>query len=177
MGRTSRMAGFYKLTPAERQHILADWAELSPAEVTALEEGLSLAQADKMVENVIGTYALPMGIATNFVVNGRDVLVPMVVEEPSVVAGASFAARLVRTGGGFHAETTESLMIGQIQVVELTDIEGAGRKVEKEKQRLLDLANGVDPVIVSLHGGAREVEVRTVRDSPARSDAGHTSDL
>ncbi len=75
-----------------------------------------------MVENVVGTYALPLGIATNFVVNGRDVLVPMVIEEPSVVAGASFAARLARAGGGFHAETTEPLMIGQMQVLDVADL-------------------------------------------------------
>jgi hydroxymethylglutaryl-CoA reductase len=165
MGRSSRISGFYKLSPSERQHVLADWASLSPAQIAALEGALELSQADKMVENVVGTYALPLGIATNFVVNGRDVLVPMVIEEPSVVAGASFAARLARAGGGFHAESGESLMIGQIQVLELADVETAGRKVLSQKQRLLDLANSTDPVIVSLHGGARDVEVRTLRAS------------
>ena len=166
MGRSSRISGFYKLSPSERQRVLADWASLSPAQVASLEGALELSQADKMVENVVGTYALPLGIATNFVVNGRDVLVPMVIEEPSVVAGASYAARLARAGGGFHAESGESLMIGQIQVLELADVEAAGRKVQSQKQRLLDLANSTDPVIVSLHGGARDVEVRTLRDSP-----------
>src|SRR5450759_2901622 len=157
MGRSSRISGFYKLSPSERQRVLADWASLSPAQVVSLEGALELSQADKMVENVVGTYALPLGIATNFVVNGRDVLVPMVIEEPSVVAGASYAARLARAGGGFHAESGESLMIGQIQVLELADVEAAGRKVQSQKQRLLDLANSTDPVIVSLHGGARDV--------------------
>ena len=87
MGRSSRMSGFYKLSPSERQYVLADWAALSPDQIAALEGALALPQADKMVENVVGSYALPLGIATNFVVNGRDVLVPMVIEEPSVVAG------------------------------------------------------------------------------------------
>jgi hydroxymethylglutaryl-CoA reductase len=166
MGRSSRIIGFYKLSPSERQRVLADWASLSPAQVASLDGALELSQADKMVENVVGTYALPLGIATNFVVNGRDVLVPMVIEEPSVVAGASYAARLARAGGGFHAESGESLMIGQIQVLELADVEAAGRKVQGQKQRLLDLANSTDPVIVSLHGGAKDVEVHTLHDSP-----------
>src|SRR5450759_2806887 len=91
MGRSSRISGFYKLSPSERQRVLADWASLSPAQVASLEGALELSQADKMVENVVGTYALPLGIATNFVVNSRDVLVPMVIEEPSVVAGASLS--------------------------------------------------------------------------------------
>jgi hydroxymethylglutaryl-CoA reductase len=166
MGRTSRLSGFYKLAPAARQRLLAEWAELSPTQMDALENGLGLAQADKMVENAVGVYGLPMGIATNFLVNGEDVLVPMVIEEPSVVAGASFAARLARAGGGFHAEAANSVMIGQIQVLDLTDVEEAGRKLHAQRQRLIDLANRTDPVIVSLHGGARGVEVRTVHDSP-----------
>jgi len=107
MERSSRISGFYDLSPAERQRRIVDWAALSPEQSMLMENALTLAQADKMIENVIGTYALPMGVATNFVVNGRDVLVPMVVEEPSVVAGASFAARLCRAAGGFRAETTE----------------------------------------------------------------------
>lgn len=145
---------------------------MSPEQSVAVQEllgssgGLALEQADKMVENVVGTYALPLGIATNFVVNGRDVLAPMVIEEPSVVAGASFAARLVRAGGGFHAETTEPLMIGQMQVLDLADVHAAADRVLAGKQRLLDLANSTDPVVVSLHGGAREIEVRVFPDSP-----------
>jgi hydroxymethylglutaryl-CoA reductase len=173
MSQSSRLSGFYNLSPSERQHIVVDWAELTPEQTASLEAaltspgGLTLAQADKMIENVIGTFALPLGIATNFVVNGRDVLVPMVIEEPSVVAGASFAARLARAGGGFHAEATEPLMIGQIQVLDLPDLAAAAAKVLAQKQRLLDLANQTDPVVVSLHGGARDVEVRAIPQSPA----------
>ncbi len=172
MGRSSRISGFYNLSPMERRHFVADWAAMSPEQVATVLEvlgapgGLALDQADKMVENVVATYALPLGIATNFVVNGRDVLVPMVIEEPSVVAGASFAARLARAGGGFHAETTEPLMIGQIQVLDLDDPEEAVGKVMAQKQRLIDLANSTDPVVVSLHGGARDVEARVLPESP-----------
>jgi hydroxymethylglutaryl-CoA reductase len=175
MPQTSRISGFYNLTPAARRVIVADWADLTPEQAAGLETllatsgGLPLEQADKMVENVVGTYALPLGIATNFVVNGRDVLVPMVIEEPSVVAGASFAAKLARGGGGFHAETTEPLMIGQMQVLEVADLPEAAAQVRRQKKRLLDLANSTDPVVVSLHGGARDIEVRTIPDSPIGS--------
>jgi hydroxymethylglutaryl-CoA reductase len=166
MRPSSRISGFYNLSPADRQRIVVEWAELTNEQASALENALELAQADKMIENAIGVYGLPFGIATNFVVNGRDVLAPMVVEEPSVVAGASYAARLARAGGGFHAETTESLMIGQIQVLDLDRPEQAAGKVLAQKQRLIDLANRTDPVIVSLHGGARDVEARPLLDSP-----------
>lgn len=172
MGRSSRISGFYQLSPLERRRIVADWAAMSPEQAAAVLEafeapgGLALDQADKMVENAVATYALPLGIATNFTVNGRDVLAPMVIEEPSVVAGASFAARLARAGGGFHAETTEPLMIGQLQVLDLSDPEEAARRVIAHKQRLIDLANRTDPVVVSLHGGARDVEARILPESP-----------
>ncbi|MBM4459860.1 MAG: hydroxymethylglutaryl-CoA reductase, degradative [Chloroflexi bacterium] len=166
MSPSSRISDFYKLSPADRQRIVVEWAELTNEQASALENALGLAQADKMIENAIGVYGLPFGIATNFVVNGRDVLAPMVVEEPSVVAGASYAARLARAGGGFHAETTASLMIGQIQVLDLDRPEQAAGKVLAQKQRLIDLANRTDPVIVSLHGGARDVEARPLLDSP-----------
>ncbi len=172
MARTSRISGFYQLSAAQRQFVVAEWAALSADQVAAVEEllrnlgGLTLDQADKMVENVVSTYALPLGIATNFVVNGRDVLAPMVIEEPSVVAGASYAAKLARAGGGFHVETTESLMIGQMQVLDVPDLAVAAASVQAGKQRLLDLANSTDPVIVSLHGGARDIEVRTIAESP-----------
>jgi hydroxymethylglutaryl-CoA reductase len=166
MGLSSRISGFYTLTPAERQRIVAEWAGLSPEAAASLADGLALSQADKMVENVIGVYGLPLGIATNFLINGQDVLVPMAIEEPSVVAGASFAAKLARAGGGFHAETTESLMIGQIQVLDLADLQDAASRVLAQKQRLIDLANRTDPVIVSLHGGARDIETYLFSTSP-----------
>lgn len=168
MSPSSRISGFHKLSVAERRNIVVDWAELTPEQAAALEDALTLSQADKMVENVVGTYALPLGVATNFLVNGNDVLVPMVIEEPSVVAGASLAAKLAREGGGFHAETTESLMIGQMQVLELKagELDAAAARVLAQKQRMIDLANSTDPIIVSLHGGARDVEARILPESP-----------
>ncbi|MGC8780762.1 MAG: hydroxymethylglutaryl-CoA reductase, degradative [Anaerolineae bacterium] len=166
MNASSRLSGFYNLTPAARREVIVNRAEMTAEQAAQLDAGLSLAQADKMIENVVGLYALPLGIATNFLINGRDVLVPMVIEEPSVVAGASFAAKLARAGGGFHAETTESLMIGQIQVLGVSDLPAAAARVREQKQRLLDLANRTDPVIVSLHGGARDIETYLFAESP-----------
>ena len=110
--KSSRLPGFYKLGLAERVAVVGDWAELDDEERTILAgRGLQPGQADLMIENVVGTYALPLGIAANFLVNGRDYLIPMAVEEPSVLAAISHAAKLIRAGGGFRAESTEPIMI------------------------------------------------------------------
>jgi hydroxymethylglutaryl-CoA reductase len=119
-----------------------------------------------MVENVIGTHALPLGIGLNFQVNGRDVLVPMAIEEPSVVAGASFMAKLARSGGGFQATTDEPLMIGQMQVINVTNLELARLKLYEHKAELLAEADSVDPLLKKFGGGARDLEVRVFEDSP-----------
>ena len=129
-------------------------------------DGLSSGAADHMVENAIGVFGLPLGIATNFLVNGRDVLVPMAIEEPSVVAGASFAARLIREGGGFAATSDEPVMIAQVQVLDLMNPHAARLALLANKQRLLDFANTTDPVIIGLGGGARDIEARIVEQSP-----------
>jgi hydroxymethylglutaryl-CoA reductase len=114
---TSRIPGFYNLTLNERRVKIENAAGLTPEDLLPFSiGGLSPESADPMIENVIGMHALPLGIGLNFQVNGRDVLVPMAIEEPSVVAGASFMAKLTRAGGGFHATTSEPHMIGQIQV-------------------------------------------------------------
>src|ERR1051325_2008999 len=113
-----------------------------------------------MIENVIGLYSLPLGIALNFTVNGRDVLVPMTLEEPSVVAGASFMAKLARAGGGFIATTTEPLMIGQMQVIHVTNLEEAKFKLYEQKEELLAEADAIDPVLKKFGGGARDLDVR-----------------
>ncbi len=120
-----------------------------------------------MIENVVGLYPLPLGIALNFMVNGRDVLVPMAIEEPSVVAGASFAAKLARAGGGFQAETSPPEMIGQIQVLDLPDLERAKRAVLAARDRILARADEIDPVIRRLGGGSRGLELRALPDTPA----------
>jgi len=166
--RTSRLQGFYKLSVEERVDVLARWAELTAEEVAVLvgQEGLSTSQADHMIENVVGIHGLPLGIAANFLINGRDYLIPMAIEEPSVVAGASFAARLVRAGGGFIATSTPPEMIAQIQVLDLVDPWAARFDLLAARSRLLDLANQTDPLIVSLGGGARDLEVRVIEDSP-----------
>ncbi len=164
---SSRLAGFFKRDVAERTRLVAAFADLTDDERALLcpAGGLTLAQADAMIENVIGVYGLPLGIATNMVVNGQDVLVPMAVEEPSVVAGLSFAARLVREGGGFHAATDEPQMIGQLQVLDLADAAAARLRLLAAKGELLAIANDTDPVIVGLGGGARDLEVRLLPET------------
>jgi hydroxymethylglutaryl-CoA reductase len=118
-----------------------------------------------MIENVIGMYALPAGIGLNFMVNGRDVLVPFVVEEPSVVAGASFMAKLARAGGGFTATTTEPLMIGQMQLINVVNMNEARLKIHEHKAELLEVADAIDPILKKFGGGARDLEVRMIEES------------
>jgi len=128
--------------------------------------GLSPEAADHMIENVIGMYSLPLGIALNFQVNGRDVLVPMAIEEPSVVAGASFMAKLARAGGGFIATSTDPLMIGQMQVMNVKNLHEAKLKLYEYKAELLHEADSIDPVLKKFGGGARDLEVRIIDSSP-----------
>jgi len=166
--QTSRVAGFYDWSLVERQAWLAGQAALDGEQLAALSEGgLSLDGADRMIENVVGRYALPLGLALNFQVNGRDVLVPMAIEEASVVAGASFAAKLARTGGGFRAETTAPEMIGQIQVLDLPDLAAAEAAVLAARERILARADEIDPVIRRLGGGARDLLVRPFPETAA----------
>jgi hydroxymethylglutaryl-CoA reductase len=166
--RSSRLSGFYKKSVEERLEIVAAWADLTDQERAILtgEGGLSVEQGDHMIENVVGTHALPLGIATNFLINGHDYLIPMVVEEPSVVAACSYAARLARQGGGFHATATDSLMVAQIQVLDVDDLWSARYELLAHKQRLLDLADEANPGIVRRGGGARDVEVRLLEGTP-----------
>jgi hydroxymethylglutaryl-CoA reductase len=164
----SRMPGFYNLSLGERHAALAATGPLSEQDLEALTAsgGLSAEQADHMIENVVGTYALPFAVALNFLVNGREVLVPMVVEEPSVVAGASFMAKLARAGGGFNAQADPPEMIGQMQLLEVPDLAAAREALLENKQQLLAEAERVDPVLQGLGGGPRDLEVRLVEDSP-----------
>ena len=165
---TSRIPGFYKLSLAERLAVLARLVELTPAEAALLNgaAGLSAEQADHMVENTVGLFALPLGIGLNFLVNGREVLVPMAIEEPSVVAGASFMARLARAGGGFLAHTTAPEMIAQMQLLGLADLPAARLAILEKKAELLAEAAEIDPVIKQLGGGPRDLEVRPITSSP-----------
>lgn len=163
---TSRISGFYNLTLDERRAQLADASQLTPDDLLPFTNGLSAEAADHMIENAIGTFALPLGIGLNFMVNGRDVLVPMAIEEPSVVAGASFMAKLARAGGGFIATTTEPLMIGQMQVINVVNLDEAKLKLYEHKAELLAEADSIDPVLKKFGGGARDLEVRIIEDSP-----------
>ena len=176
--KSSRLPGFYDRPLAERIERVARWAELTQNEAAILRgvAGLDLARADQMIENVVGLHSLPLGIAVNFVINGRDVLVPMAVEEPSVVAGASFAARLARAGGGFWAITTAPEMIGQLQVLDVADPWSARFDLLAAREELLALADESDPVIVKLGGGARDLEVRVFEQVSARLRREHSAE-
>src|SRR6185436_7829650 len=164
---TSRISGFYNMTLAERHATLADVALQTPKNLLPFTTGgLTPEAADHMIENVIGLYSLPLGIALNFQVNGKDMLVPMTLEEPSVVAGASFMAKLARAGGGFQAKTTEPHMIGQMQVLDLPNVHLAQLSLLEHKEELLAEADAVDPVLKQFGGGARNLEARVINDSP-----------
>jgi hydroxymethylglutaryl-CoA reductase len=158
----SRLPGFYKLRVAERRALVAERSGVDLDTLcSALESGgLDVATADKLVENVLGTYALPFGVALNVQVNGIDRLVPMVVEEPSVIAAASNAARMVRHAGGFTAEMTEALMIAQIELRGLADPELAMRRLDTEAEHLLAVARTAVPNLLERGGGPRSIELR-----------------
>jgi hydroxymethylglutaryl-CoA reductase len=169
MSSSSRLPGFYKQSVTERLATVAAAVGLTEEEraILAGAAGLQTDTADHMIENVVGTHGLPLGIATNFLINERDVLVPMAIEEPSVVAGASFAARLARDGGGFHTSSTPAHMIAQMQVLDVPNPHVARFELLAQKERLLELANQTDPLIIKLGGGARDLEVRVIEESPA----------
>ena len=167
MAKSSRIPGFYKLPVEERLKKVAEFANLSEEEVELLkkEGNLSLEIADRMIENVIGTMAYPFGIATNFLINGKEYLIPMVIEEPSVVAAASNAAKITRSKGGIHTSSTGPIMIGQIQLVDVKDPYAQKMRILEEKGEIIKIANEQDPVLVKFGGGAKDVEVRVI-DSP-----------
>ena len=165
----SRISGFYKLSLDDRldalaQNLNADADVDSASRVTF--GSLSAQDASLMVENVVATHSLPLGIGLNFKINGIDKFVPMVIEEPSVVAGVSFMAKLARAGGGFSATTSAPEMIGQIQILDLEDIEIAQKTIYKNRDNLLAIADDVDPILKKLGGGAKDLEVRIIENSP-----------
>ncbi len=164
---SSRISGYYKKSVEERVDIITYKADLTDEEVSLLGKGggLTLEAADKMIENVVGTMAYPFGIAVNFKLNGRDRLVPMAIEEPSVVAAASNMARLMRDGDGIKTSTTEPIMIGQIQVLDVPNMDEAIRNLNEAKAKLLELANEQDPVLVKFGGGAQDIQPRVLETS------------
>jgi len=163
--RSSRLSGFYQKSIPERVQIVANWADLTPDEVAVLSDGLTVAQADKLIENVVGRYSLPLAIGANFQINGREVLVPMVVEEPSVVAAVSYAAKLARAGGGFHTGSTDPVMIAQIQLLDVPDPVQAEAAILNEKATLLALAD-TSPSITRRGGGPVDIEVHHLAQTP-----------
>jgi hydroxymethylglutaryl-CoA reductase len=166
VARKSRISGFYKLSLPDRRRAVADVADVDFDElVRDLEHGgLNPALADKIVENVLGTYGLPFGIALNAQLNGTDRLIPMVVEEPSVIAAASNAARIVRNAGGFHAETEEALMTAQIQLTRVRDADAASARLHACEAELLAQAALAVPGLVARGGGPRSLSVRDLGD-------------
>jgi hydroxymethylglutaryl-CoA reductase len=164
MERSSELSGFYRLPIAGRRAKAADWGGLTASDLAAYEfpPGIDPALIDRMIENVVGVFPVPLGIATNFRINGKDYLVPMAIEEPSVVAAASNSAKVARTQGGFTAHTTTPVMIGQVQILEVHDPAGARMRILGSRASLLEQANAKDPMLVKAGGGAKDLEVRIV---------------
>jgi len=166
--KSSRIPGFYRLSVDERIDKLAETFELTREEIDALRSqgALELAQADKMIENAVGIYSLPIGVALNFLINEKEYIVPMAIEEPSVVASCSFMAKLVREGGGFRSGSTRRVMIGQIQVVGCSDFRAAKNRVLDAKADILSAANAIAPNMLKRGGGAIDLEARILNDNP-----------
>lgn len=167
MEKSSKISGFYKQSPEERLRTVSEFSGLTHEEASCISAtgSLSLDSADRMVENLIGVMEVPMGVAVNFMINGRDYLIPMATEEPSVIAAASNAAKMAREGGGFTTSNTGPVMIGQIQAVGITDPNGARSSILEKKEEILRRANEVDPILVKFGGGAKDVEVKVI-DTP-----------
>lgn len=161
--KSSQLQGFYKKSILERQTIVADWSDISKDDFFG--KGMSIELASSMVENVVTVYGLPCGIATNFLINGRDYLIPMVIEEPSVIAAASYAAKLFRHGGGFHSTSDRPVMIGQIQILDLDDLTAGAQAIINNKRQLISLANEVGGSIVKRGGGVLDIELRTLPET------------
>jgi hydroxymethylglutaryl-CoA reductase len=168
MRKSSNISGFYKLTPKQRLEIVKEFADLSKKECELLMNtgSLPLDVADRMIENTVGAIPIPIGIGVNFLINGKDYLIPMATEEPSVIAAASYAAKMVRKGGGFQTSSTSSIMIGQIQTVRLKNPNVAKIRILEAEKEILNKANAQDPVLCSFGGGAKNLTTRVI-DSTA----------
>ena len=163
--KSSQISGFYKKSIEDRVEFIKNFSELTDEETKLFSSILDLEIADRMVENVLGTFDLPLGVALNFKINGKDYIIPMATEESSVIAASSNAAKMARIHGGFTTECTDPLMIGQMQLLHMEDIAGAAQNIMDHKRELLQLANDQDKVLVSFGGGAKDIEVR-ILDSP-----------
>ncbi|HLR15954.1 MAG TPA: hydroxymethylglutaryl-CoA reductase, degradative [Bacillota bacterium] len=163
---TSRIPGFYKHSVEERRALIARMHQFSDEEMEQFSSAVSLPveTADKMIENVIGTFGLPLGLGLNFLINDKEYVIPMAVEEASIVASASYIAKIVRDAGGFKTEATERVMIGQIQVVGCEDFHAAKEAIESQKDTLIQKANDAYPSIVKRGGGATDIDVRILNE-------------
>ena len=164
MAKTSAISGFYKLSIEERLEKVKEFADLTDEEAKLLKapSSLSLDLADRMIENVIGIFPMPMAVAVNFLINGKDYMIPMVIEESSVVAAASYGAKMTRSKGGIFTSSTESIMIGQVQAVKIKDPYRARMAILDAREEILNKANEQDPVLVSLGGGAKDLRVKVI---------------
>lgn len=162
--KTSKYSGFYKLSTADRLEEVADFAALTEGEKEMLRRdgALSLKEADRMIENAIGIMPIPLGVAVNFCINGKDYLIPMATEEPSVIAAASNMARICRGNGGFQTSNTGAMMIAQIQAVNVSDVHTARLRILENRKRLIEIANAKDPFLIQVGGGMKDLEVRVV---------------
>ena len=162
--KTSEYSGFYKLSVEDRLKEVAEFTGISEADARVIADpnALDMDKADHMVENVIGTYSLPMGVAINFLINGKDYVIPMVTEEPSVIAAASNAAKFARKNGGIFTSNTGSVMIAQVQVINVADIHYARNIVLENKEKIKEMCNAKDPILVQHGGGVEDVEARVI---------------
>ena len=162
--KSSRISSFYKLSVKERMKIVKEFAGLTDEEVNILQStgSLSLELADRMIENVVGAIPIPLGRAVNFLINGKDYLIPMAIEETSVVAAASYGAKMTRRRGGIFTNSTEPVMTGQIQVVKVKDPYRARMAILESKDEILEKANEQDPMLVSVGGGAKDVRAKVI---------------
>ncbi len=160
---SSRIPGFYNLNVQQRQTVIEDNLGAS-VQKELRSGGMDIETANGMIENVIGLFALPLGVSTNFLINNKEYIVPMAIEEPSVVAAASHAAKLVRSSGGFRAKMTEPQMIGQVQLTDITNVPVAAKAIRKQMAALIDHGNKVVPGLVARGGGIRNIEIREFAD-------------
>jgi len=165
-GKSSKVSGFYKKSIRERIEFVKKFSDLTDEETNLFSSSLNMDIADRMIENVLGTFEIPLGIAVNFLINDKEYLVPMAIEESSVVAAASNAAKIARIKGGFKTECTDPLMIGQIQILQIDDVVGAAKKIISKKKEILHLANEQDKVLVKFGGGAKDLEARILDSAP-----------
>jgi hydroxymethylglutaryl-CoA reductase len=162
MSKSSRIPGFFKKTNEERIQIVKEWANLSDDQTKLLKQTLGPLDGNYFIENVIGVMQVPLGVATNFKINGKDYLVPMAVEEASVIAAASNSAKITLEHGGFFCTNTGPIMIGQIQCVAIEDPFGAKLRILETKDEIIEKANSMDPILVKFGGGCRDIEVRVI---------------